>query len=182
MGVQIDSLVQNYTGKKLSEFDTVDAIADKDVIGKIKESDKCVDDDKPELALANLAIAYAMLENAKREKVEDMFGISVPRKDSLTFSNSFFLKLEGALGEDFSKAWDKIVENVEYQNTMVPADLLGVDHAEYLRFIQDTPHPKRSLSGKYHVDLMPRLVERAKDVDIAYWREFVINTVISNGL
>lgn len=181
-GVQIDSLVQNYTGKKLSEFDTVEAIADKDVVGKIKESDKCIEENKPELALANLAIAYAMLENAKREKVEDMFGVSVPRKDSLTFSNSFFLKLESTLGKDFSQAWDKIVENVEYQNIMVPADLLGVDHAEYLRFIQDTPHPQRSLSGKYHVDLMPRLVERAKDIDVGYWREFVINTAISNGL
>lgn len=180
--VQINSLIQSYTGKKLSEFDTVDAIADKAVVDKIKESDRCVGNGKPELSLANLAIAYAMLENIKREKVEDMFGVSVPRKDSLTFSNSFFLKLEAALGRDFSRAWDKIVDSVEYQNVMIPADLLGVDHAEYLRFIQDTPHPQRSLSGEYHVDLMPRLVERAKDIDVAYWREFVISTAISNGL
>lgn len=180
--IQINSLVKSYTGKSLAEFDTVDIIIDKSVVNEIKKSDQYMNDGKPELALSSLAIAYAMLENTKREKVEDMFGVNVPRKDSLTFSSSFFLKLEGVLGREFSQAWDKIIDNVEYQNVMIPADLLGVDHAEYLRFIQDTPHPQRTLDGNYHVDLMPRLLERSKDIDVEYWREFVVDTAINNGL
>lgn len=180
--IQIESLVKTYVGKSLAEFDSIDAISSKEIVDKIKEADQCMDSGSPELALSNLAIAYSMLENAKRETIEDMYGIRIPRRDSLNFSSSFSLKLDTIFGRDFSRAWDKIVDNVEYQNVMVPADLLGVEHAEYFRFIQDTPRPQRAIRGRYHVTLMPRLVERAKDIDVAHWREFVISTAISNGL
>ncbi|NTU73926.1 hypothetical protein HGB07_07270 [Candidatus Roizmanbacteria bacterium] len=184
VAIQIDSLLKTYTGKPLSEFDTIDAIQNKEVVNRIKESDKHMHDNRHELALSSLAIAYAILENDKRAKVEDMFGTNVPRDNShsFTFADSHFLKLDQSLGKDFSRAWDKIIENVEYQTAMIPADLLGIEHAEYIRFRQDTPRPYRTLDGKYHVDFMDRFIQHAKGVDVGYWREFVISTAIANGL
>jgi hypothetical protein len=180
--IQIESLVRTYTGKALSEFSTLDAITSKEVREKIQEADQSLADNKAEYAMCHLAIAYAILESLKKQQLEDVYSLSMPNSSSLTFSNSFFLGLDKILGRDFGKAWDEIIKSIEYQNSLVSVSLLGVNHAEYIKFMNVTPRPQRTLDGKYHVSFTERLAEKARKTDVNYWREFIINIAISNSL
>ncbi len=181
--MQIESLIKTYTSKPLSDFDTLNAIANEQVKEKIRSADRSIEDDKRVHAFADIAIAFAMLERLKRDQIKDISGIRLPSSESFTFSSSFFLRMDDNIfGWDFNRAWDKLIENVEYQNSTVSASLLGVEYAEYLSFLTYTPRPQRTRDGKYHVNVMPQYEEKSKDFDYDFCRELVISTAIKNGL
>lgn len=181
--IQIETLVKTFTGKSLSEFDTLDTIANKEVRDRLKSADRHLKDNKRVEAFTDVAIAFAMLEHAKRDQIRKDTNISIPAPDSFSFSNSFFLKMDKSIfGDDFNKAWDKLIKNVEYQNSTISANLLGVEYSDYLQFQTYTPRPQRVLSGKYHVNIMPNYEEKSKDFDFNFCREFVINTATKNSL
>lgn len=90
--IQIESLIKTFTGKPLSDFDVLDAIASKEVKEKIKSADQNLKDGKRVNAFADIAIAFAMLERAKRDQIRKASGISIPTPDFFTSSSSFFSK------------------------------------------------------------------------------------------
>jgi len=180
--IQIDSLVKTFTGKSLASFDTLEVIADAKAKERIKDADKSLGDSKRVEAFIHLAVAFDMLEYLKRQQVRAASGIDVPSSGSFTFSSSFFLKLDELGGRDFSRAWDKLIENAEYQNKMTSAGLMGVEYEDYIKFLTYTPRPQRSLNGTYHTDYSQKYAEQVKEFDYDFCRELVINTAVRNGL
>lgn len=181
--LQIESLVKTFTKKSLSDFDVVDAIASQQVKDKVIEADKNIQDGKRVHAFADIAIAFDMLERSRRDQIKDISGIKIPSPESFSFSNSFFLRMDDSVfGRDFNKAWDKLIESVEYQNSTISASLLDVEYADYLLFLTYTPRLRRSPDGAYHTYYTKQYEEKTKDFDYDFCRELVINTAVKNGL
>lgn len=174
---QINTICQRLLKITLAEVDLVIAIDNGQVKTKIQEADALFTNGKITDAFCGLSIAFEMIKYDLQDSLESITGNRPVFRTNLGFSNSFFLHLDG-VDRDFSRAWDQIVDSVEYLVDMSFVNSLGVSVSDYFQFQSMTPRAVRTMNGQYHCDVSDRVAARMKASEYQKSRDFVIEAAL----
>lgn len=183
---QTNTICQYLFQFSLADVDLTIAIENDNVKDKINEADDQFSKGKVVDAFCNLSIAFEIIKHGLQDEVEKATGKKVVFGTDFSFSNSFFLKVEeiGKLGSnfsrghDFAKAWDQIIDGVEYLIDMSFVNFLGINLSDYFQFQSVTPRPMRMMNGEYRCDVSDRLAVKMKASEYQKCRNFVIEATL----
>lgn len=176
---QTNTICQRLFQVSLTEIDLVIAIDDDQVKTKIKEADDLFSKGKTNDAFSNLSIAFEMVKYNLQDELEKITGNRPVFRTDLSFSNSFFLHLD-QLDRDFARAWDQIVDSIQYLVDMSFINSLGVSISDYFRFQSTSPNAIRTLNGQYRCDITPRVASKIKASEYQKNRDFVIEVALKS--
>lgn len=174
---QINTLTRRIFQLSLSDVDLLTAIENDNIKTKVTKADKEFSQGKITEAFCNLSIAFEMVKFDLQDNLEKVTGKRPVFRTDLGFSNSFFLHLD-VVGHDFSRAWDQIVDGVEYLVDMSFVNSLGVNVSDYFQFQSVTPRPIRIMNGEYHCDISNKTAAKMKTSEYQKCRNFVIEAAL----
>ncbi|NCN59368.1 hypothetical protein COW99_00090 [Candidatus Roizmanbacteria bacterium CG22_combo_CG10-13_8_21_14_all_38_20] len=174
---QINTLAQSIFQTTLSDVDLIVAIDDGQIKTKINEADSDISNGKTAEAFCNLAVAFEMVRYNLQENLEKATGKRPIFRTDFGFSSSFFLHLD-AIGGDFSKAWDQLINGVEYLVDISFVSTLGVKMNDYFQFLSVTPRPMRMMNGEYHCDISEKKSKEITPSNYKNVRDFVIDAAL----
>ena len=174
---QINTICQRLFNTNLADIDLASAIANDEVKSKINEADKKYSQSRTVDAFCELSTAFEMIKHELQEKIEKATSKRAIFETNFTFYNSFFLKIKEK-GRDFARAWDQIIESIEYLVDMSFINFLGMNMNAYFQFQAMTPRPMRMMDGKYHCDISDRLTSRMRASEYQKCRDFVIDAAL----
>jgi len=174
---QINTLVRTIFQVSLSDIDLLVAVEEGDIKAEINNADKDFSEGKTMDAFCKLAIAFEMVRYSLQDNLQETTGKRPVLRTDLGFSSSFFLHLD-VIGHDFSRAWDEIVNGVEYLVDMSFINTLGVNIADYFQFLSITPRPQRMMNGEYRCDISEQKSKEIKRQKYKKTRDFVVDAVL----
>lgn len=174
---QINTICQRFFHFSLEEVDLLVAIDNQEIKNRIKEADDLFSKGKIEDAFCSLSIAFEMAKYLLQDNLEVITGKRPIFRTNLGFSNSFFLHLD-QLDRDFSRAWDQIVDSVEYLVDMSFINSLGVSINDYFQFQSTVPAVSRMMDGTYRCDITPKIESKIKKSCYSKSRDFVIEVAL----
>ena len=174
---QINTVCQRLFKTSLADVDLTAAVDNKQVKAKIKEADNLFAEGKTVDAFCSLSIAFEMIKHHLQDKLEKTTGKKAVFGTDLSFSSSFFLKLD-LFGGDFARAWDQIVNSTKYLVDMSFVNFLGIEANEYFQFQSTTPRSTRTINGKYHCNISDRLAKSLQTSKYKKCRDFLIEAAI----
>lgn len=181
---QIASMLKTYKQIDLKDFSLVETIMIPGVREEILQARDAYKDNKLDMAVHHLAVAFQRVVREVEDSIQEASGERPAISADFTFASSFFMKVKplGDLvgnGNAFADSWDRLIQSVAHLNTNVLINMLGLDLQEFYKFKKWTPRPQRTLDGKYHSDIMPRLQKELPNVDYDFCESFVIEAAIN---
>lgn len=167
-------------GLEFEKLSLVDLISSEKTKNRLKKAEGEIKEGNVQRAIAEVAIGFHELVYEYESHYKDSFGRTkfLPNH-SFTFDSSFHQQMsELAVGKNFKRSWDKVVESVEATQQAVRIMAMGLDYRKYVVFDRLTPHVAFSLNRTPQATFGPRSPD-VNDEEFRFCLDFVVDSAFS---